>query len=103
MLTYGYHYVDPLRLLDPKDNHGWLRYAEQREAYYSDHDLPRKFIYDYTSDYLPPQPSLPPYVKQQNEAMEKFAAVWNRHFSGEPEPSDSSAENAVYRAGTISG
>jgi alpha-mannosidase len=85
VLTYGYHYVDPLRLLDPKDNHGWLRYAEQREAYYRGHDLPRKFIYDYTSDYLPPQPGLPPYVKQQNEAMEKVSAVWNRHFSGEPE------------------
>ncbi len=84
VLTYGYHYVDPLRLLDPKDNRGWLRYAEQREAYYSEHELPRKFIYDYTSDYLPPQPSLPPYVRQQNEAMENFAAAWNRHFSGEP-------------------
>jgi alpha-mannosidase len=84
VLTYGYHYVDPLRLLDPKDNRGWLRFAEQREAYYSEHDLPRKFIYDYTSDYLPPQPSLPPYVHQQNEAMGKFASAWNQHFSGEP-------------------
>ncbi len=84
VLTYGYHYVDPMRLLDPKDNHGWLRYAEQREEYYSQHDLPRKFIYDYTSDYLPPQPSLPPYLRQQNEAMGKFAAIWNQRFSSEP-------------------
>ncbi len=83
VLTYGYHYVDPMRLLNPKDNHGWLRYAEQREEYYSQHHLPRKFIYDYTSDYLPPQPSLPPYVRQQNAAMGKFAAVWNQHFNGE--------------------
>jgi alpha-mannosidase len=83
VLVYGYHYVDPMRLLDPKDNHGWLRYAEQREEYYRQHELPRKFIYDYTSDYLPPQPSLPPYVRQQNEAMGRFAAVWNQHFSGE--------------------
>ena len=84
VLTYGYHYVDPLRLLDPKDNRGWLRYAEQREAYYSRHELPREFIYDYTSDYLPPQPALPPYVKEQNEAMAKFATVWNQHFSNQP-------------------
>jgi alpha-mannosidase len=83
MLVYGYHYVDPMRLLNPKDNHGWLRYAEQREEYYRQHELPRTFIYDYTSDYLPPQPGLPPYVRQQNEAMGKFAAVWNQHFSGE--------------------
>jgi alpha-mannosidase len=84
VLVYGYHYVDPMRLLDPKDNRGWLRYAEQREAYYSQHDLPRTFIYDYTSDYLPPQPALPPYVRQQNVAMEKFATVWNKHFSDNP-------------------
>jgi alpha-mannosidase len=83
VLVYGYHYVDPMRLLNPKDNHGWLRYAEQREEYYREHELPRTFIYDYTSDYLPPQPSLPPYVRQQNEAMGKFAAVWNRQFSSE--------------------
>ena len=83
-LTYGYHYVDPMRLLDPKDNHGWLRYAEQREEYYRQHELPRKFIYDYTSDYLPPQPALPPYVRKQNEAMGKFAAIWNQHFSDNP-------------------
>ena len=31
-----------------------------------------------------PNPALPPYVRQQNEAMGKFAAVWNQHFSGEP-------------------
>ena len=84
VLTYGYHYVDPIRLLNPKDNHGWLRYAEQREEYYRQHELPRKFIYDYTSDYLPPQRSLPPYVGQQNEAMGKFAAIWNQHFGAEP-------------------
>ncbi len=84
VLTYGYHYVDPLRLLDPKDNRGWLRYAEQREGYYSRHELPRQFIYDYTSDYLPPQPALPPYVKEQNETMAKFATSWNQHFSNQP-------------------
>lgn len=80
VLVYGYHYVDAKWLLDPKDNEGWLRYAEEREAYYSQHELPRAFIYDYTSDYLPPQPSLPPYARTQNEAMAKFAANWNKHF-----------------------
>lgn len=84
MLTYGYHYRDPKGLLDPKDNQGCLRYAEQREGYYSEHALPRKFIYDYTSDYLPPQPSLPPYVRKQNDAMGRFAAIWNRHFNNDP-------------------
>ena len=74
MLTYGYHYVDPMRLLNPKDNHGWLRYAEQREEYYSQHELPRKFIYDYTSDYLPPQPACRPMCVHKTEAMGKFAA-----------------------------
>ncbi|HEX5483221.1 MAG TPA: hypothetical protein VFZ08_11415, partial [Terriglobia bacterium] len=56
VLTYAYHYVDPMRLLDPKGNHGWLSYAQEREGYYAPHHLPRMFIYDYTSDYLPPQP-----------------------------------------------
>jgi len=83
VLTYGYHYVDPMRLLDPKDNHGWLRYAEQREEYYRQHKLPRKFIYDYTRTTYRPNPACR-LCRQQNEAMGKFAAVWNQHFSGNP-------------------
>jgi alpha-mannosidase len=79
VLTYAYHYVDPLRLLDPKGNHGWLSYATQREYYYAPRHLPHMFIYDYTSDYLPPQPLLPPYARQQNAAMSRFAATWNQH------------------------
>ncbi|MGH9397514.1 MAG: glycosyl hydrolase-related protein [Terriglobia bacterium] len=82
LLTYGYHYVDPMRLLDPKDNRGWLRYAKEREYYYRPRHLPRMFIYDYTSDYLPPQPALPPYVRVENQASERFAAAWNNNFPG---------------------
>jgi len=84
VLTYAYLYADPLRLLDPKDNRGWLRFAAEREYYYAPRCLPRMFIYDYTSDYLPPQPALLPYVRTQNQAMERFAAAWNEHFSAEP-------------------
>jgi alpha-mannosidase len=82
-LTYGYHYADPHLLLDPKGNQGWLSYAEERESYYSQHQLPSTFIYDYTSDYLPPQPSLPPYARKQNAAMAEFSEIWNKHFHGD--------------------
>ncbi|MDE3180962.1 MAG: hypothetical protein KGM47_15050 [Acidobacteriota bacterium] len=82
LLTYGYHDVDPMRLLDPKDNRGWLRYATEREYYYRPRHLPRMFIYDYTSDYLPPQPALPPYTREQNAASERFAAAWNNAAPG---------------------
>jgi alpha-mannosidase len=83
-LTYAYHYADPMQLLDAKGNQGWLHYARERAAYYASHDLPHMFIYDYTSDYLPPQPALPPYTRRQNAAMERFAAAWNEHFAGQP-------------------
>ncbi len=83
VLTYAYHYVDPMRLLDPKGDHGWLSYAGERENYYAPHHLPRMFIYDYTSDYLPPQPALPPYVREQNEAMQRFSGVWNERNSSQ--------------------
>jgi alpha-mannosidase len=82
ILTYGYHYGgNPL--LHPKGNDGWIPYAERRERYYGQHELPRMLILDYTSDYLPPQPSLPPYARKQNEAMGKFAAVWNKYFASD--------------------
>ncbi|HVA00647.1 MAG TPA: glycosyl hydrolase-related protein [Terriglobia bacterium] len=85
ILTYGYHYADPMRLLDPKGDQGWLHYAQERTPYYSSHDLPHMFIYDYTSDYLPPQPALPPYAREQNAAMKRFAATWNEHFAAQPQ------------------
>jgi alpha-mannosidase len=84
VLTYAYHYVDPMRLLDPKGDHGWLSYATEREYYYAPHHLPPMFIYDYTSDYLPPQPALPPYTRQQNAAMKRFAGNWNQQHPAEP-------------------
>lgn len=85
VLVYAQHYVDPMRLLDPLDRRGWLRFADQRAGYYQAHELPPQFMYDYTSDYLPPQPALPPYARDQNEAMKKFAAAWNDHFASQPE------------------
>ncbi len=85
VFVYAQHYVDPMRLLDPLDNRGWLRFADQREAYYKAHQLPPQFMYDYTSDYLPPQPALPPYARDQNQAMKRFATAWNDHFSSSPE------------------
>ena len=85
VLVYAQHYVDPMRLLDPLDNRGWLRYADQRQAYYQAHQLPPQFMYDYTSDYLPPQPALPPYARAQNQVMKKFAAAWNEHFGSTAE------------------
>jgi alpha-mannosidase len=85
VFVYAQHYVDPMRLLDPLDRRGWLRFADQRQAYYQAHQLPPQFMYDYTSDYLPPQPALPPYASEQNQAMKKFAAAWNEHFASQPE------------------
>jgi len=85
VLVYAQHYVDPMRLLDPLDNRGWLRYADQRQAYYQAHQLPPQFMCDYTSDYLPPQPALPPYAREQNQAMKRFATAWNDHFQSRPE------------------
>lgn len=79
VMTYAYHYADPMRLLNPEGNQGWLRYAQGREYYYEPHHLPPQFLYDYTSDYLPPQPALPPYVREQNAAMKRFAGYWKAH------------------------
>jgi alpha-mannosidase len=67
------------------DNRGWLRFADQRQAYYQAHQLPPQFMYDYTSDYLPPQPALPPYASAQNQAMKRFATAWNDHFQSQRE------------------
>ena len=83
VVTRGFRYVDASTLLDPKGNSGWLICADERTEYYASHHLPRKFVYDYTSDYLPPQPDLVPYARRQNERMAAFAAAWNAHFAGE--------------------
>ena len=65
------------------DSRGWLRFADEREPYYTTHRLPRRFIYDYTSDYLPPQPEIVPYVRRENARMQAFAKVWNANFPGD--------------------
>jgi alpha-mannosidase len=81
VVTRGFRYV--WDMLDPKDNSGWLRFAAEREGYFASNQLPRRFIYDYTIDYLPPQPEVVPYVRRQNESMKRFASVWNAHFASE--------------------
>ena len=82
VLTRGYRYsLGPL--LNPKDNSGWLQFAEERTGYYQENHLPRMFVYDYTVDYLPPQPDIVPYVRRENKRMEAFAAAWNAHFAGD--------------------
>jgi alpha-mannosidase len=81
--VFGYRYYDAGTLLDPTDTRGWLRFADEREAYYEAHHMPRRFIYDYTSDYLPPQPEIVPYARRENARMQAFAKVWNAHFAGE--------------------
>lgn len=83
VVTRGFRYCDASTLLDPKSNSGWLSCAEERESYYAVHQLPRRLVYDYTSDYLPPQPDLVSYEERENKRMEAFAAVWNAHFAAE--------------------
>jgi len=82
--VFGYRYYDAGTLLDPADSRGWLRFADEREAYYREHRLPRRMIYDYTSDYLPPQPGIVPYVRRENTRMQAFAKAWNARVPGRP-------------------
>jgi len=81
--TRGFLYSGPTPWLDPKDNSGWLRLSAEREELYKTNHFPRIFIYDYDSDYLPPQPDLVPYTRRQNKSMEGFASIWNAHFAGD--------------------
>ena len=84
VLTYAFHYADSAKLVDPKSNNGWLSYANDREYFYASHHMPPMFMYDYTSDYLAPQPALPPYVAEQNQAMQRFARAWNHDNPSQP-------------------
>lgn len=86
MFVYGYRYVDAGTLLDTKDDRGWLRFADEREPYYKENHLPRLFSYDYTSDYLPPQPDLVPYVRRETQRMEAFAKAWNARYQRQIAP-----------------
>ncbi len=83
VLVYAYKYAVPEALLNPKSNEGWLQYANEREPYYAPRRLPPFFIYDYTTDYLPPQPALLPYARDENDAMQRFAQQWNEHYAHE--------------------
>jgi alpha-mannosidase len=85
VFVFAFRYGDPRGLINPKGNQGWLGAAALRENYYAPRRLPPMMIYDFNSDYLPPAPALIPYARRQNEAMQRFAAVWNEHFSSQPE------------------
>jgi len=84
IFVFAFRYGDPHTLPNPKGNLGWLRYADEREDYYRARKLPGQLIFDFNGDYLPPPPSLIPYVEEQNEAMKRFANVWNEHYQGQP-------------------
>ena len=85
VFVFAYRYGDPRGLPNPKGNQGWLSFADAREYYYAPRHLPPMMIYDFTSDYLPPPPALIPYAREQNDAMKRFAAVWNGHYASKPE------------------
>ena len=84
IFAYGLNATPLTDPLDAKGYEGWLKYAEQRAPYYAAQQLPPEFIYDYWFDYFIPQPQLPPYVQDQNAAMEKFAERWNDHYAADP-------------------
>ena len=84
VFVFAYRYGNPRGLPNPKGNQGWLSFANAREYYYAPRHLPPMMIYDINGDYLPPPPSLIPYVREQNEAMKRFAAVWNAHYASQP-------------------
>lgn len=83
VFAYGLAATSLIDPLDPKSNEGWLKYSKEREPYYAPKSLPHTFIYDYWFDYFVPQPELPSYVQDQNEAMQRFAATWNAHFASD--------------------
>ena len=85
VFVFAFRYADPHSLPNPKGNQGWLSYAAEREEYYQARKLPPQMIFDFNGDYLPPPPSLIPYVDEQNAAMARFAAMWNEHYQGQPE------------------
>ena len=83
VLTYP---IAATHLFDPKGgDDGWLPFAAGREPYYASHELPPELMFDYSYDYLPPQPDLPPYVLEQNESMKRFAESWNKHWTSRPD------------------
>ena len=83
VFVFAFRYADPRLLPNPKGNRGWLTYAADRESYYEPRQLPPQMIFDFNGDYLPPPPSLIPFVHEQNAAMTRFADKWNEHYSGQ--------------------
>jgi alpha-mannosidase len=82
---FAFRYGSDSRLMNPKNNTGYLKFLNEREYYYKPRRLPKSVLYDFNSDYLPPCPDLIPFAKDQNVSMEKFANKWNSHFNNEPE------------------
>ncbi|MBZ5563542.1 MAG: hypothetical protein LAP13_14120 [Acidobacteriia bacterium] len=85
VFVFAFRYADPRTLPNPKGNQGWLSFAAEREDYYRPRKLPPQMIFDFNGDYLPPPPSLIPYVPEQNAAMKRFAEKWNEHYQGQPD------------------
>ena len=83
--VFAFRYDNPYRLLNPKNNEGWSKFADEREYYYKPRKLPKSMLYDFNSDYLPPCEDLVPFARQQNKAMQEFASLWNESFIKESE------------------
>ena len=94
-MTRGFLYV--WDLLDPKGNSGWLRFAQERERHEEAHRLPREFIYDYTTDYLPPQPDVVPYARGQNKAWRSLLR-FGMQLSNREGPAYRASTDSVYYA-----
>jgi len=85
VLVYAQHYVDPMRLLNRWITRGGCVSPVNVRAITRLINFRPSSCTITTSDYLPPQPALPPYARDQNEAMKKFAAAWNDHFQSQQE------------------
>ena len=83
IFTDGYGYGD--WELNGKSNEGWLQYLADREPYFVSRALPKIFPKDYCQDAISPQAELLPYARKQNDAMKRFAQIWNEHFARQPE------------------
>ena len=82
---FAFRYGSDSRLMNPKNNSGYLKFLNEREYYYKPRQLTKMVLYDFNSDYLPPCPDLIPFLRSQNSSMEKFALKWNDHFKTEPD------------------
>ena len=81
---FAFRYGDDSKLINPKNNTGYLKNLHEREYYYKPRNLPKIVMYDFNSDYLPPCPAMIPFAKEQNKAMKEFSVKWNKHFEKQP-------------------